>query len=64
MIADALDQTDMIICVGKQLKEDILVKFPSLSEKITHIPHGIDCSVFQPASEEEKISLLKLYHGI
>lgn len=59
MIADALDQTDMIICVGKQLKEDILVKFPSLSEKITHIPHGIDCSVFQPASDEEKISLRK-----
>ncbi len=59
LIADALDQTDMIICVGNQLKKDVLVKFPSLSEKIVHIPHGIDCSVFQPVSREKKNSLRK-----
>ncbi|MBO6792955.1 MAG: glycosyltransferase [Balneolaceae bacterium] len=59
MIADALHQTDVVICVGNQLKKDVLVKFPSLSEKIVHIPHGIDCSVFQPVAEEAKMSLRK-----
>lgn len=51
-----LHACDKIICVGKQLKEDISRYFPILNKKLIHIPHGIDTSQFCPATADKNYS--------
>jgi glycosyltransferase involved in cell wall biosynthesis len=58
-IEDALFDCNAITCVGKQLKADIINKFPALKNKVYHIPHGINTKVFKPANSDSDFSHLK-----
>jgi len=51
-----LQACDKILCVGKQLKEDISRDCSSLNKKLIHIPHGIDTSQFCPATADKSYS--------
>lgn len=52
LIFDSLEAADGLICVGKQLYNDILEELPQLKNKLYHIPHGIDTSLFKPPSKK------------
>ncbi len=59
MILKALEQADSIICVGKQLTNDVINTYPSLLHKTQHVPHGINCTKFTPVSDKEKLGIKK-----
>lgn len=76
LLEKSLLACDKIICVGKQLVEDIGRYNPKFKNKLVHIPHGIDTEIFYPQKDDrsvnkpgwnrEKINILcvaNLYHG-
>jgi len=56
LLEKCLHACDKIICVGKQLKEDINRYCSSLNNKLIHIPHGIDTSQFCLATADKNFS--------
>lgn len=48
LIKKSLEAADGLICVGKQLYDDISDKLPGLKSKLHHFPHGIDTTLFKP----------------
>lgn len=76
MLENSLNACDKIICVGKQLYNDIISYNSFLKNKLVHIPHGIDTELFHPQKDDrsgskpdwnrEKINILcvaNLYYG-
>lgn len=57
LIKNALEHADRIICVGKQLTNDVVDTYPNLLQKTHHLPHGIDCTKFIPVSDSEQRSI-------
>lgn len=55
LLENSLHKVDKIICVGKQLTDDISDYDPQLKSKLVHIPHGIDVNLFSPTANEERI---------
>ncbi|WP_340104028.1 glycosyltransferase [Rhodohalobacter sp. 8-1] len=53
LLEKCLYACDKIICVGKQLKEDISCFAPMIKNKLIHIPHGIDSNRFQPSLQNK-----------
>lgn len=54
ILEKCLHSCDKIICVGKQLKEDIGRFSSTLSKKLIHIPHGIDTNRFYPSAKDRQ----------
>ncbi|MAO65620.1 MAG: hypothetical protein CL666_11535 [Balneola sp.] len=52
ILEKSLHACDHIITVGKQLKSDIISVYPTLSDKITHVPHAIDTQKFLPSESK------------
>lgn len=76
ILEESLNACDKIICVGKQLFDDISSYNSVYRDKLVHIPHGIDTEIFKPYPSDqsskkpdwnrEKINILcvaNLYHG-
>lgn len=53
LLEKCLFACDKIICVGKQLKEDISSFAPTIENKLIHLPHGIDSNRFHPSSQNK-----------
>jgi glycosyltransferase involved in cell wall biosynthesis len=49
IIEESMLFCDKVITVGKKLEEDIIKKFPSLKNKVQHIPHDINTTKFIPS---------------
>ena len=52
-LIDRLKDADYYIAPSKYVEELLLEVFPR--EKIKYIPHGVDCKIFKPYSQEEKL---------
>lgn len=77
LLKTSLQMCDKIICVGKQLIEDIGNYHSALKDKLVHIPHGIDTDCFFPSGDVNPIKnkptwnrtktnilcVANLYHG-
>lgn len=57
LIEKSLTAADGLICVGKQLYNDISDALPKLKKKLHHIPHGIDTDIFKPPKNKSHSKL-------
>lgn len=55
LLKESMEASDGLICVGKQLFNDISEKLPGLKDKLHHIPHGIDTNLFKPAEDKSSV---------
>lgn len=55
LLIESMEASDGLICVGKQLFNDIAEKLPGLKDKLHHIPHGIDTNLFKPPEDKSGI---------
>jgi glycosyltransferase involved in cell wall biosynthesis len=56
---DTIDNADKIICVGSKLLNDVALKYPEHESKLTHVPHGIDTSLFCSTGADKKATAKK-----
>lgn len=55
LLKESMEASDGLICVGKQLFNDISEKLPGLKDKLHHIPHGIDTNLFKPPEDKSGV---------
>lgn len=55
LLLESMRFCQKIICVGKQLLEDITEYEPGLKPKLLHLPHGIDTEIFHPDATADPV---------
>ena len=52
---ESIVAADKLVCVGKTIQHEVAAEFPELSDKICHIPHGINTDLFKPPENKSRI---------